>query len=91
MRVRAVDGTQAQGAGLAARVLREMPADVPLPEPWVTHAGQGQLLDGDGAHWFVEPGGGVRRVVWLRCSCRHYEATWYRGGLEISRVVHVLS
>ncbi|MFJ4879346.1 hypothetical protein ACIP93_29665 [Streptomyces sp. NPDC088745] len=86
------DGSEGQAVRLAASVLEEMPAEVPLPEPWVAHAGQGQLLDGAGAHWFVEPDGmGVRRLVWLKCECAHYEVTWYMGGVEISRVVGVVA
>jgi hypothetical protein len=88
VKIRAVDGTEGQAVGLAVKVMEEMPAEMLLPGPWVAHAGQAQLLDGAGAHWFVEPDGlGVRRLVWIGCRCAHYEATWFMGGVEVSRVV----
>ncbi|MET9604502.1 hypothetical protein ABZZ17_05475 [Streptomyces sp. NPDC006512] len=91
MKLHPVDGSEPQGLRIAAEVMLEMPADMPLPGPWRTHATDGQLLDGSGAHWFLEPDGtGVRRIVWFPCACAHYEATWYCGGIEVSRIIHCL-
>lgn len=84
MRVRAVDGTEPQGAALVLAVLRH--AEKAPDGPWAASPRMSAVTDATGTVWFVE-GDQVSRLVPLSCRCACAEVTTYSGGVEISRIV----
>lgn len=85
--VKPLNGSEPSGTKLLLAILAELPPGHDLPKPWITHVADRQLLDGAGAHWFVDDLG-VQRLVWLTCGCHQVEATRFVGGFEVERSVH---